>query len=182
MKVNSKIGDSYRVIIPKEIRDILNIEKYQPITLEVDDLGRIIIDLKCGRTETGLVKNTLNIESLPKGARYWENGVLKVKLDEPIKEEKPKKVRKKKEKITIKIEPEKEETILDKFNKSDELEFIKPKPLSEYTDDELIELKFCPKCDGVVEPDSFVRVNGKYICRSCINDLKTQLKKDVVNM
>ena len=85
MKVNSKIGDSYRVIIPKEIRDILNIEKYQPITLEVDDLGRIIIDLKCGRTETGLVKNTLNIESLPKGARYWENGVLKVKLDDLLK-------------------------------------------------------------------------------------------------
>ena len=48
-------------------------------------------------------------------------------------------------------------------------------------DEELTQVDICPYDDNLVEPNSYIKINGKRICTKCINDLKQQLKDEIIN-
>ena len=77
--------------------------------------------------------------------------------------------------VEIEIIPEK------KFKRNDTIEFIKIKPIEQQTDEELTQVDICPYDDNLVEPNSYIKINGKRICTNCINDLKQQLKDEIIN-
>ena len=77
--------------------------------------------------------------------------------------------------VEVEFVPEK------KFKNSDVIEFLKIKPMQQQSDEELSRVDTCPYCDKLVEPNSYIAINGKRICRNCIDDLKQQLKDEIVN-
>lgn len=178
MKILRKIDDSYRVLIPQEIRQVLNLTKHQEVELTVDeDNNRIIL--------TPIEKRPINDENeiqpvqkleqkLPFDYRNTPPIIYYSNKDKDLKSE---------EHITVKQDTEinEEPTKIDKFKLEDVLQFFTLIPLSNLNDEDLTNLEFCPKCDKVVEPTSYVKVNGKRICMSCIQDLKDQLKQDIKN-
>ena len=178
MKILRKIDDSYRVLIPQEIRQVLNLTKHQEVELTVDeDNNRIIL--------TPIEKRPINDENEIQPVQkleqklsfdyrntppiiYYSNKDKDLNSDEDVH-------------IKPVTEIYEEPTKIDKFKPEDVLQFFTPTPIGDLNDEDLTNLEFCPKCDKVVEPTSYVKVNGKRLCMSCIQDLKDQLKQDIKN-
>lgn len=155
--MEKKIDDYYRVLIPKEFRDQLNLTKGDPIKLTCED-NKIILtkienvpefiledqkyeiesvkDIPLDKNQPDKSRLQEMIESLPYGNKYWENGILKTKVDESIQENTE----------------------------------------SEETEDSSI--RICPLCKGKVEPDRKLMVNDEVICKACSLELREQLKRD----
>lgn len=38
---------------------------------------------------------------------------------------------------------------------------------------------YCTRCNKEIEEYSYIKLNGKLLCNSCVSDLKNQLKKDI---
>ena len=178
MKILRKIDDSYRVLIPQEIRQVLNLTKHQEVELTVDeDNNRIILTPieECPVNDENEIQPVQKLEQrLPFDYRNTPPIIYYSNKDKDLKSE---------EHITVKQDTEiyEEPTKIDKFKNDDVLQFFTPIPLSNLNDEDLTNLEFCPKCDKVVEPTSYVKVNGKRLCMSCIQDLKDQLKQDIKN-
>ena len=92
---------------------------------------------------------------------------------------------KEKDENTVEIEfvPEEKDIKVEekKFKDTDYISFLKIKPIEQQSDEELSKVDTCPYCDRLVEPDSYIAINDKRICKSCIEDLKNQLKEDIIN-
>ena len=178
MKILRKIDDSYRILIPQEIRQLFNLTKQQEVELTIDeDNNRIILT----PIEKRPVSDENEIQPVQKLEQklsfdyrntppiiYYSNKDIDLNSDEDIH-------------IKPVTEIYEEPTKIDKFKSDDILQFFTPTPISDLNDEDLTNLEFCPKCDKVVEPTSYIRVNGKRICMSCIQDLKDQLKQDIKN-
>lgn len=67
MKIDRKLDDSYRVLIPVEIRNKLDIEKYEPLTLDFnEETKEITITFNKYKKEKVIVKASISpIERLP---------------------------------------------------------------------------------------------------------------------
>lgn len=94
MKIIKKIDSSYRINIPQEVRDLLNISKNSLIELEIEN-NRIILtpienDLDDNLvTSRSIIRTNLAEDSYTKlesdkklTKTYWENGILKHELIE----------------------------------------------------------------------------------------------------
>lgn len=90
---------------------------------------------------------------------------------------------KEKDENTVEIEfvPEEKKIEEKKFKDTDYISFLKIKPIQQQSDEELSNIDTCPYCDRLVEPDSYIAINDRKICKSCIEDLKNQLKEDIIN-
>lgn len=212
MKILRKIDDSYRILIPQEIRQLFNLTKQQEVELTVDEVNNKIILTpiekrpvsdeneiqSVQKLEQRLPFNYKTIPSLVHSSNKDKDLNSDEDISEPELEENEDLGE---ENIPIKIEDNKliygnarlpikpvtentriiDEPKIDKFKSDDVLQFFTPTPISNLNDEDLTNLEFCPKCDKVVEPTSYIRVNGKKICMSCIQDLKDQLKQDIKN-
>lgn len=179
MKILRKIDDSYRVLIPQEIRQVLNLTKHQEVELTVDeDNNRIILVPKEEHSDEDLSEPELeeNEEKSDTEDLGEENIPIKIEDNKLIYGNARLPIKPVTENTRIIDEPK-----IDKFKPEDVLQFFTPIPLSDLNDEDLTNLEFCPKCDKVVEPTSYVKVNGKRLCMSCIQDLKDQLKQDIKN-
>lgn len=171
MKVIKKIDDCYRILISKEIREKLNLKKYQEIEVELDEEDNKIILTPIEKPSKKVLseQNNKNIPlEVVNDKLVYDNARLPL---ERINE------------TTTVIENKEPDLISElpaskrKFKWNDEIEFItSDKDLKE--DDE-VNLIFCSTCDKVVEPDAYVKINGKRICKDCIKDLKNQLISDI---
>lgn len=179
MKILRKIDDSYRVLIPQEIRQVLNLTKHQEVELIVDeDNNRIILTPIEKRPVND--ENEIQLEESEEKSDIEDLGEknipIKIEDNELIYGNARLPIKPVTESTRIIDEPK-----IDKFKSDDVLQFFTPTPISDLNDEDLTNLEFCPKCDKVVEPTSYIRVNGKRICMSCIQDLKDQLKQDIKN-
>lgn len=179
MEIIRKIDDSYRILIPLELRQMFNLSKHQEVTLISDkENNRIILAPKeeCSDediSEPGLEENEEKSDTEDLGE---ENIPIKIEDNKLIYGNARLPIKPVTENTRIIDEPK-----IDKFKPEDVLQFITPTPISSLSDEDLTNLEFCPKCDGVVEPNSYIKVNGRRICMSCIQDLKIQLKQDISN-
>ena len=198
MKILRKIDDSYRILIPQEIRQLFNLTKQQEVELTIDeDNNRIILTPIEKRpvsdeNEIQLVQKLeqrlpFNYKTIPHFNYSSNNKRDNLKSNKNISIEIKDNTLIYDNNAKIHIEPVTENTRIidepkiDKFKSDDVLQFFTPTPLSNLNDEDLTNLEFCPKCDKVVEPTSYVKVNGKRLCMSCIQDLKDQLKQDIKN-
>lgn len=198
MKILRKIDDSYRILIPQEIRQLFNLTKQQEVELTIDeDNNRIILTPIEKRpvsdeNEIQLVQKLeqrlpFNYKTIPHFNYSSNNKKDDLKSNKNISIEIKDNTLIYDNNAKIHIEPVTENTRIidepkiDKFKSDDVLQFFTPTPLSNLNDEDLTNLEFCPKCDKVVEPTSYVKVNGKRLCMSCIQDLKDQLKQDIKN-
>ena len=155
--MEKKLDDSYRILIPREFREQLNLNKGDFIDIVCENNKIILYKIESEPESTleepkyeiesikhiPLDKNQEDksqlqemIESIPYGNKYWENGILKTKIDESI---------------------------------------------PEYTEDSKEEnesIQKCPLCGGKVEPDRKLKLNDEIICKACSDNLKEQLKRD----
>lgn len=198
MKILRKIDDSYRILIPQEIRQLFNLTKQQEVELTIDeDNNRIILTpiekrpvsdeneiQPVQKLEQRVSLNYLNVPHFNYSSNNKEDD-LKFNKNIPIEIKDNTLVYDNNAKIHIEPITENTKIIdepkIDKFKLEDVLQFFTPTPISDLNDEDLTNLEFCPKCDKVVEPTSYVKVNGKRICMSCIQDLKDQLKQDIKN-
>lgn len=155
--MEKKLDESYRILIPKEFRDQLNLTKGDFIDISCED-NKIILTKIENEPELTLEEQKYEIESIkhipldknqddkselqemiesiPYGNKYWENGILKTKINESIQED----------------------------------------TSTEETEDSSI--RICPMCKGKVEPDRKLMINDEVICKACSDNLREQLKRD----
>ena len=161
MKMTKKLDDSYRILIPQEIRALCKWNKYDIIELEYDEEENRIILTKPENTSEEDVKPQ-RLPDLSAKRIMNDNVIVKSAIvDNPIVVPK---IRKSK-----RGRPRLDESR--KFKKTDEISWDRPPLKSEV----------CPYCDREVEPLSTIKINGNYICSSCLLDLKEQLKQDIRN-
>lgn len=94
MKIIKKIDSSYRINIPQEVRDLLNISKNSLIELEIENNRIILTPIKNDLddnlvTSRPIIRTNLAEDSYTKlesdkklTKTYWENGILKHELIE----------------------------------------------------------------------------------------------------
>lgn len=151
-----KVGDGYRVTIPKEIRDKLQLNKGDDIDINLSG-NEIILTVNKNVSSDDLVihellktlenipeekpiKSELQtiIDSVPYGNKYWDRGILKTKTKEP--------------------------------------EEVKPQEETTEEQDDIIK---CGICNGIVEDEIKIMLNGSRLCKKCSALLKDELKRDI---
>ena len=138
MKILRKIDDSYRILIPQEIRQVLNLTKHQEVELTVDeDNNRIIL--------TPIEKRPVNDENEIQPVQKLEQKLSFDYRNTPpiIYYSNKDKDLKSEEHITVKQDTEinEEPTKIDKFKNDDVLQFFTPIPLSNLNDEDFIVIK-----------------------------------------
>lgn len=185
MKSTGKVDTSYRITIPKDIRESVGLDIGTKVEIETGNNGNIIISFNSDKN------NTVSVEDLPTGTKYWENGVLKVKL--PDEEKEVCKVSDKKyedlsDTQKTKIQELAKETLDDKYWENGILksrlaqeDLIKQQEslLKQVSEVESKKPIYC-ECGNEITDCKFI-LNGKRICRACVNKLKGQLRQDIIN-
>ena len=173
MKLERNIGDGWRIVIPKEMRIEMNLKPAQKLTMEsFPDNNEIILFFEKNESES-ILDNQKDKKECPSSRlneipNKFNKGHKETLVISKIKEVDN-------DNVEIEIIPEK------KFKRNDTIEFIKIKPIEQQTDEELTQVDICPYDDNLVEPNSYIKINGKRICTNCINDLKQQLKDEIIN-
>lgn len=201
MKFNRKLDNWHRLLFTQEFREYANIEKNQEFEIEFEEgSNKITLTMIKNTPELDLDENkdrlnniidrireiphndiiskveeetedTITVKLEDTDKIYWDKGILKHGKKEiptePVTENT----------TIIEENPVEEEVYTEpKFKSTDVIEFVQ---VDKIPDEELSKVRFCPYCDLAVEPTSFIKINGKFICSDCIKELKEQLKEDI---
>ena len=139
------VKDSYRILIPIEVRNKLNIHVGDKLELEIKD-DKIILTKNKNGSESNLIATSTNQkdsnneksrleEMLQESNSYWDKGVLK----HPPKVVSSKSPKASKTKNTL----------------------------------------YC-LCGNKISKNNKLKLNDEPICKDCINNLKEELKRDIV--
>jgi AbrB family looped-hinge helix DNA binding protein len=223
MKYYKNIDGSFRILIPPDIRNKLNLKPQEILEIELNESTNKIIltptkntsepnleapntiskettstelnkdisnhkkdseslkrilDILDNKSNTTLSKSnayispedtkvvTTNNSKVEEDKLSWINGVL-VHSKEKIIETKPKE---EKQPDTTELENKYIHNKLPKFKNTDKISFRTPHTIIKNLD--------CSRCSEEIDINSYVMINGKFLCNNCTKDLIEQLKTD----
>ena len=152
MNIIKYLDSSDRIIIPKSFRQSLKLHKNQKMILT--------LDLKDNKIILTPISNQSEVNVSDQNKSF-----IITNLNQSFTPDKIKHII---SSLKLNINP------INKFKLTDVIEFISPQK-----DKSIIKFDFCSKCKRIVEPESFIKVNGHKLCLSCIHDLKKQLIQNI---
>lgn len=173
MKIIKKLDDSYRIVIPQEIRQSLGIQKRDSFEIEYENSSnKIILTYLKNDPDLNLEASKIEQEQSPK-VETEESEEIPVIIEDNLELEeipiKPVSLDSPPEEPNALAKPKRKKHIKSIFKDTDEISFIS-------TSDLQVE-QYCNKCGVRIDSLNMtnIKVNNSILCTNCLQKLKEQI-------
>lgn len=174
MKIDRKVDNSYRILLSEQIRQIFNVDKGDILECDISS-NKIILTKKENDSNVILDDRKSKTEFIKQDIEQLDKGIDKIIENTKVET---------KSNFNDYYKHKNKPSIIDKVKKfskrryrpEDEISFRNP-------GDDDTHNNICPRCGAYIgrsydEDHLFIKVNNKFICRNCFEDMKKQIIED----